>query len=259
LILVDQSGYHQGRIAEKVQDTPFQHVRLKKANLPNARNRGAEAAHGEILLFIDDDALPRLGWIDHHLARYGDGRIGCVGGRVEDANAKGEASVPVRYDPKDGTYQTDFGCRAAQETISVPGVNFSVRKAAWEQVRFDPVYKGNAYFEEVDFAFCLRKAGWKVFYEPAAVVEHQLDRQGGCRMTGLPEIYYRFRNYALFYCRHSGVRHFSLFCRKEKNFAEYISRNGHGGHRPALAATVIFGMAAGMILGSITRRKYSLR
>ena len=52
------------------------------AGATRARNAAARAARGEVTAFIDDDALPRPGWLKALLDPFSDGRVGCVGGRV---------------------------------------------------------------------------------------------------------------------------------------------------------------------------------
>lgn len=253
LLLVDQSGYDLQKIESITRNCDFKYVRLAEPNLPAARNAGAENSSGEILLFIDDDAEPQEGWIAAHLAPFADPQIGCVGGRVIDTNAKGNSKVPVTYNSRTGEYVADFGCDVAQETISFPGGNSAIRKKAWEQIRFDPIYKANAYFEEVDFAFRARKKGWKIFYEPKAAIIHQPSRTGGCRYEKFIEVYYRFRNFSLFYFRFNGIKNLFHYAKKEKNFAEFISRNPNGSHRIPIVATAFAGFFTGMILGLARR------
>jgi GT2 family glycosyltransferase len=255
LILVDQSGYDREKINKLWQLCEFKYIRLKLPGLPNARNRGAQTASNEILLFIDDDAVPHEAWIESHVRHYDDPGIGCVAGSVRDSNAPGKADVPVIFNEKNGIYYTDFGCEKMQETISVPGGNFSVRKSVWEQILFDTSYKSNAYFEEVDFAFRLRKSGWRILYEPQAVVEHRPAPAGGCRYRGIYEIYYRFRNYALFYFQHANIRYCPEYFKKEKNFVEYISRNGRGSHKASVVLIAALGILSGVFTG--LRKRFS--
>jgi GT2 family glycosyltransferase len=253
LIVVDQSGYHLNNAEIVSSRCEFKTIRLFTPNLPAARNAGAQAAKGDILLFIDDDAIPQEGWIRAHLAPFADPLVGCVGGKVLDGNAKGDSAVPVAYNSKNGEYIADFGCNFAQETISFPGGNCAIRKKVWEQIRFDPAYKANAYFEEVDFAFRARQKGWKIFYEPKAGVFHQPAKAGGCRYEKKAETYYRFRNFALFYFRFNGLRNFIAFAGKEKKYAEFISRKDSGRHRMSTVITAGAGLFSGMILGLARR------
>jgi cellulose synthase/poly-beta-1,6-N-acetylglucosamine synthase-like glycosyltransferase len=50
--------------------------------LSRARNTGARSARGEIVAFIDDDALARPDWLTAHAAAFGDSSIAATAGRV---------------------------------------------------------------------------------------------------------------------------------------------------------------------------------
>ena len=58
-------------------------VREERAGLSAARNRAVREARGDLLLFLDDDALPAPGWIEAYFAAFGDGPIAAAGGPVE--------------------------------------------------------------------------------------------------------------------------------------------------------------------------------
>lgn len=247
LILVDQTGYDRIKIEKITRSCLFKYIRLNKPNLPKARNAGIKAASGEIFLFIDDDAQPQAGWIQNHLSAYKDSTIGCTAGSVIDMNSKGSSKEPVFYDSKTGEYTADFGCKIPQETITFPGGNCSIRRIICDQLRFDPIFKRNAYFEEVDFAFRLRRTGWKIYYEPSASIVHNKAPSGGCRCNSFSEVYFRFRNYALFYFRHSKFWYCVKFFKREKKYVEYISRKKTGGHK----TSVVFVAGIGVFIGSI--------
>jgi glycosyltransferase involved in cell wall biosynthesis len=50
--------------------------------LSGARNTGVETATGDILVFIDDDAVAEPGWLEALLSRYSDPRVISIGGAV---------------------------------------------------------------------------------------------------------------------------------------------------------------------------------
>ena len=53
--------------------------------LSGARNSGVAAAGGEVVAFLDDDAVARPDWLEHLLAPYADPRVAGVGGAIEPA------------------------------------------------------------------------------------------------------------------------------------------------------------------------------
>ena len=54
------------------------------ASLGRSRNIGVEIAAGEIVAFIDDDAIPRADWLEKLVAPYRDLSVAAVGGPVYD-------------------------------------------------------------------------------------------------------------------------------------------------------------------------------
>ena len=48
--------------------------------LSSARNSAVETAHGSIIVFLDDDAIPLEGWLDALRTAYADSRVYGVGG-----------------------------------------------------------------------------------------------------------------------------------------------------------------------------------
>ncbi len=69
----------------------------------------------------------------------------------------------------------DWDHASAREVDWVAATHIVVRRSAWEQVGgFDDGYF--MYMEDVDLCWRLRRAGWKVGYEPGATVVHDIGR-----------------------------------------------------------------------------------
>jgi glycosyltransferase involved in cell wall biosynthesis len=59
--------------------------------LSRARNAGTRAARGEIVAFIDDDALPEADWLERLLTAFDDETVGGVTGTIRYMKAYGES------------------------------------------------------------------------------------------------------------------------------------------------------------------------
>ncbi len=145
----------------------FAPITTAHGGLSHARNVGMEAATGEIVAYIDDDARPDPHWLtylaitflrtDHvgvggpNIAPAGDGDVAeCV------ANAPGG---PVHVLLSD------------QEAEHIPGCNMAFRKTSLQAIDgFDPQFLKAG--DDVDVCWRLREAGGTLGFSPAAVVWH---------------------------------------------------------------------------------------
>ncbi len=59
---------------------PLRTVHCAEIGIVAAENTGLSSAAGEIILLLDDDAIPQPFWISRHLSCYEDSRVGAVGG-----------------------------------------------------------------------------------------------------------------------------------------------------------------------------------
>jgi glycosyltransferase involved in cell wall biosynthesis len=73
-------------------------IREAIPGLTRARNLGARAARGELVAYIDDDAIAEPQWLDALVAEFQDPRVGAVAGRTRYMKAAGEPLVMSRED-----------------------------------------------------------------------------------------------------------------------------------------------------------------
>ena len=157
------------------------HVHRNPANLGFllSCNAAAARARGGVLVFLNNDTEVRPGWLDAIMsllaARPDAGMVGCKlinrDGTVQDAGGTiGPDGWGVPYGSGGDPDDPEFGF--VREVDVVVGAAIAVRREAWEAAGgFDPSF-APAFYEEFDLAFALRKHGWRVFYQPDAVVDH---------------------------------------------------------------------------------------
>jgi GT2 family glycosyltransferase len=142
-------------------------------------NRGAAAARGQLLVFLNNDTVVTPGWLralrdtfqgipDAGLAgaklTFPDGRLQEAGGVIwRDGSAwnYGRSDDPDR--PRYNYAREVDYCSGA--CIMVPADLFRSLNG------FDPFY-APAYYEDVDLAFKIREAGFRVVYQPLARIIH---------------------------------------------------------------------------------------
>jgi GT2 family glycosyltransferase len=159
---------------------PVREVRVYLPGAVAARNAGLDVATTDIVAIIDDDTEPHPEWLtrvmdnflrDPQLGGLG-GRDRCFGnGKFNDAQ---EAIVGklTWYGNPIGNHHLGFG--SIREVDFLKGANMSFRTEAVGDVRFDSRLKGTGAqpSEDGTFSVAVRNQGWKIAYDPAAIVEH---------------------------------------------------------------------------------------
>jgi mycofactocin glycosyltransferase len=134
-----------------------------------ARNTGLKAAETEIVAFVDSDCVPRPGWLEGLLPHFGDPAVGAVAPRIVPYERG--AGWLARYEGASSSL--DMGARASvvrpgARVSYVPGAALVVRRAAAGDGFRERMYVG----EDVDFVWRMNAAGWRVRYEPGALMGH---------------------------------------------------------------------------------------
>jgi GT2 family glycosyltransferase len=174
--------------------------------MTHARNVGAKAAMGKYLLFLDDDVIPKKGFIAEHLKHFSDPAVAATTGRVVTEGEKVEADQ--RYVGRVGCFgqvSSGYSSTVMQEVDTVVGCNMCWRKDVYEKLGgVDERFTGNAIREETDLSLRAKKAGYKIIFVPEAEVMHVRGKSGGARKTeGRMRWYFDFfSNQTYFFLKH---------------------------------------------------------
>lgn len=153
--------------AHIAQDYGFRVISTPNRGLSHARNRGMEAATGEIVAYINDDACPDPHWLTYLAATFLSKPYVGVGGLNITYPGDGPIANCVANAPGNPTHilLTD------QEAEHIPGCNMAFRKEALEAIGgFDPQFRIAG--DDVDVCWSLQQQGWKLGFNPAAMVWH---------------------------------------------------------------------------------------
>ncbi len=141
-----------------------------------ARNRGAAASRGRILIFLDDDCYISPEFFRETLRIFEDSSIGFAAGRALPFD---ETDQPVSIFPM--TDLKRFPARGAILPGEMPGSGMAVRRAAWEAAGgYDESFGPGAPLlasEDVDLQQRLLGAGWDGIYDPKLWVYHHHGRK----------------------------------------------------------------------------------
>ncbi|WP_158537098.1 glycosyltransferase family 2 protein [Humitalea rosea] len=153
-------------------------VPCPEASVGRARNIGVAAAAGEVIVFLDDDAVPRgADWLALHAGAYVAPEVAAVGGHVWDAVAD-QMQWRLCVCSRDGLPDTDaagpaerYQGRGADPFIYLAGCNMSLRRSAIQQVGgFNEALPAN--YDDVDICRRLIDAGLRIRVLPEALVDH---------------------------------------------------------------------------------------
>ena len=142
-------------------------INQENRGLSAARNRGLEAATGEIVAYIDDDARPDPHWLRYLAATMVDGGFAAAGGPNIAPPGDGWIADCVANAPG-GPVQVLLTDRIAEH---VPGCNMAFRRDRLAAIGgFDPVFRAAG--DDVDACWRIQAAGGVIGFSPAAVVWH---------------------------------------------------------------------------------------
>lgn len=159
---------------------PLHTVKVTQPGVVAALNAGLAAVEGDIVSITDDDAAPHPDWLERIAAYFtSDSRLGGLGGRdwIHHGSKLEDASRPVVgqlqwFGRVIGNHHLGVG--EPREVDILKGVNMSFRKEAIGQLRFDERMRGTGaqvHFE-MAFTLTLKRAGWKIIYDPNVAVDH---------------------------------------------------------------------------------------
>ncbi|HLH68492.1 MAG TPA: glycosyltransferase family A protein [Candidatus Dormibacteraeota bacterium] len=155
----------------------------------DAIRAGVDAAVGDVVALTGDDAVPRSNWLERLGWHYRQPEVGGVGGRevlhwLDDTvqGTAGEVGRLAWYGPMLGRLALSRGGVCLVDLLK--GVNFSLRRELW---MLDPHLRGCGDDQPMwELAVCLRlrRQGWKLVYDPSAVVDrYPMSRPGGTHPT----------------------------------------------------------------------------
>ena len=159
---------------------PLHTVKVTQPGVVAALNAGLAAVEGDIVSITDDDAAPHPDWLERIAAYFtSDSRLGGLGGRdwIHHGSKLEDESRPVVgqlqwFGRVIGNHHLGVG--EPREVDILKGVNMSFRKEAIGQLRFDERMRGTGaqvHFE-MAFTLALKRAGWKIIYDPNVAVDH---------------------------------------------------------------------------------------
>jgi glycosyltransferase involved in cell wall biosynthesis len=133
------------------------------------RNLGMEMAQGYIFLFLDDDCVPNPEWIELHLSRHMQGEK-IVGGAI----TFGRGNYWQLADNLSAFHDLlPYTLEGPRTYLSA--ANLSVERSVVQEVGIMAAQLRRA--EDLDWTVRMREKGFRLYFEPKAVVYHDPDRR----------------------------------------------------------------------------------
>ncbi len=178
VVVEGPSTDHTGDVLS-AYDGVVKRVHTAERNLSTARNLGIAASAGEVIAFIDDDAIPDGRWLDDLVPVFEDSEVGAAGGPVFDHTGY---QLQARYSLADrwGDTHIEYGPRRLDyldhpDTWYFPytiGTNSLFRRDYLvASGGFDENYA--FYLDETDVCLRLIERGYRVVPSEHGVVHHR--------------------------------------------------------------------------------------
>lgn len=218
VILVD-NGSIEDNTAVFQAHLPNIKVIISKKNLGFAggNNLGIQEAKGDYLFFVNNDTVFTDGLIENLLKRFTHSKVGAVGPKIHYFDIPGiiqfAGFTPVS--PITGRNQTIGQDELDIEQYDQPSEMPYIHGAAMMLSR-EVINKVGGmpedyflYYEELDWCEQISKAGYRIFYEPSALIYHK-ESMAVSKLNHL-KIYYLTRNRILFMRRNATPLHLLAF------------------------------------------------
>lgn len=186
-----------------------------------ACNRGAEAARGEFLVFLNNDTVPQPGWLNGLLRGAVEDRADIVGAKLLYPDGTIQHAGVTFVEPGDGVHifkGLDGSHRAANRKRflqCVTGACLLITRELFLQLGgFDEAFRNG--YEDVDFCLRARELGKSILYTPESVLTHYEETTEGRKA-------HDDYNREMFIARWSGrMQYDTLAVYKEEGFLQPI-------------------------------------
>ncbi len=154
---------------QKISDQKIHYIFEPEQGQAAARNRGIKETDGDVIAFIDDDAIASKNWLKVIYKKFLNSDIDCLTGKVIPLWS---CKIPRWYHPRmrGVIVDVDRGDDTFVLKKLMPAVNMAVRRFVFEEYGGFRLDRG----EDTEFSCRVVKAGCKILYCPEMLVYHKI-------------------------------------------------------------------------------------
>jgi GT2 family glycosyltransferase len=256
IIVVDNSTDERTqRLIPTLFDVKYLRVAGPLGYQPVLRNEGIKASSGEIVAFLDDDGYAEPRWIEELAKCYDEPDVGGAGGRIMQGDVVTSKDIVGRFRLFGGVEGNwNYTGNDIFPVAHLQGTNMSFRRSVLLQIGgWDEAFCGGyATFEEPDVCLRVTKAGYRILFNPNAVVVHgeaRRENQFGRSVNESPRLaYYTGRNGTYLYLKNLGFSPRVIVAALAVNPAIEIARCLFGSARKPMISKLSWRGALGALL-----------
>lgn len=257
VVVADREGL--AALSSAGLDAPLKCTLQEGEGIAAARNAGVELAAGEVVAFIDDDAVPEPSWLSRLVAPLADPGVAAAGGFVRGRNGisfqwRGREVLPdaaERPIPDWGS-EPRLHSPSPGRAAKLQGTNMAVRRAVLAGLGgFDPSFR--FYLDDADLSLRLALAGHAVALVPGAEVHHGFAASPRRRADRAPlSLHDIGASLAAFLLRHAppGDREPAVARQRSEERARLVRHMVAGNLEPRDIARLMAGFEAGLADGA---------
>lgn len=196
IVVDDGSEDHSVNVLETGDYKNVRTIHTEGIRPSRAKNLGAKASVGKLLVLLDAHVIPQKNWLDGLAARFGSMEVYAVAPALGAFNPSHPDVYGVALDQKMQPY---WITKPVGEFSPAPFAGagcLAIRKETYFAVDgFDNGFKGIGY-SDIDFCFRLWTSGFNVYLDPAVRIIHKFRKSKPCKVVP-QNITYNFLRLAL--------------------------------------------------------------
>jgi rhamnosyltransferase len=175
VIVIDSGSTDNTTAVARSFPVKMAEIRAEEFHHGKTRNLGAELSRGRILAYITQDALPlHDDWLQKLTEDLKDPKVAMVVGRqIPWHDTKPPEKFFYKYYFPEHKIEVIRGVsRYYRDNMFISNVSSAIKRTIWQDLKFsENMVRG----EDKEFAQRLLLAGWKIVYQPEAMLYHAHD------------------------------------------------------------------------------------